>query len=388
MALPLVLVACSDEPTTSVVNKEAVALEPGIAALRDAYTFAQVHDPGGKVATLLVIGFNKDTARAINLTPFGGPLDADVFDVLSALGPEVLEKAAADPRASRAYAVDRLLPAAGVEQRHVATGTNFPEHAKEAEIEGVFNFPKFGPATPPRTTVALKPEVLLDYEVEICARFDRDIRTMADFDAAKKAFFLCGDFTDRAQLMRLVDPENIGSGQGFSDAKSGTDFFPTGPFLVVPRDWQSFVRSERMTTLVNGDLRQDARGREMTLDFRGIVEKALTNGGGGKYTYKGSSIPLLAGGVIKRGAAVMSGTSEGVLFKPPRAWDYIAGGARYIFTGPMFRGKSPQRVMIEGFIEKERRSGRYLKVSDTITHASSSMGNVVIQVAPSGRPVT
>lgn len=382
LGLPVALVACTNEPTTSVVNKEAASLVPDIAALRDAYTFAQLRDPEGKILTLLVTGFDKDTVRAVDLTPLGAPRDADVFDVLSALKAGVMQKAAADPKLSSSYLIDQLLPAAGGGQRHVATGTNFPEHAKEAEIEGVFNFPKFGSATPARTSVVLKPGALLDYEVEICARFDRDIRTVSDFDEARKAFFLCGDFTDRAELIRLVDPENIGSGQGFSDAKSGNDFFPTGPFLVVPRDWRSFVDSERITTHVNSDLRQDARGHEMTLDFRGIVEKALTDGGGGKYTYQGSSIPLLAGGVIQRGASVMSGTSEGVVFKPPRAWDYIAGGARYIFTGPMFRGKSPQRVLIEGFIEKERRAGRYLKGGDMITHASSSMGDVIIRVEP------
>jgi hypothetical protein len=230
----------------------------------------------------------------------------------------------------------------------------------------------------------LKAGALLDYEVEICARFDRDIATIADFDAARKGFFLCGDFTDRASLLRLVDPKHVESGRGFSDAKSGHDFFPTGPFLVLPHDWKSFVAGQRMTTEVNREVRQDARGVEMILDFRRIVAKALTNDGGGSYTYRGSPVPLLAGGKIVRGAAVMSGTSEGVIFMPPRARDFLAGGTRYIFTGPLVRGESAQRVMIEGFIDKQRAAGRYLKVGDLVSHRSSTMGDLTVRVNGSG----
>jgi 2-keto-4-pentenoate hydratase/2-oxohepta-3-ene-1,7-dioic acid hydratase in catechol pathway len=385
IALPLGLLACGESPRTNVVSEEADPLVSSIAAQAAAWTFAQARDSSGHVSTLLVTGLGRDTVRAVDLAGFGAPRDADVFDVMSALGEAGLQKAAAAAQLGHDYPIGQLVSAAGPGQRHVATGTNFREHAKEAEIEEVFNFPKFGPATPARTTVALKGGALLDYEVEICARFDRDIKAVADFDAARKGFFLCGDFTDRARLMQLVDPSDVGSGQGFSDAKSGADFFPTGPLLVVPRDWRAFVRTERMTTQVNRRVRQDARGGEMILDFRAIVQKALTNGGGGKYTFRGAPVPLLEGNAIRRGAAVMSGTSEGVIFMPPRARDFIVGGARYLFTGPLLRGESAYATMVDAFIDKERRSGRYLKVGDVVLHASSSMGDVAIRVESASR---
>jgi 2-keto-4-pentenoate hydratase/2-oxohepta-3-ene-1,7-dioic acid hydratase in catechol pathway len=361
---------------------------PSLAEPAAAFTFAQTRDPGGRIATLLVTGLGEDSIHALDLTELGAPIDADIFDVMSKLGDEGLEKAVMRADLRRAYPIVGLLPVSGGGMRHVATGTNFREHAREAEIDGVFNFPKFGPATPARTSVALKPGALLDYEVEICARFDRDIRSVADFDLARKGFFLCGDFTDRAQLMRLVNPEDVDSGQGFSDAKSGGDFFPTGPFLVVPRDWQAFVKAGRMTTHVNREIRQDARVGEMILDFRAIVQKALTNGGGGHYTFRGSPVPLLEGGRIPPGAAVMSGTSEGVIFMPPRPRDYVAGGARYIVTGGKFRAGSVRRTIIETFISKERQSGRYLKPGDVVTHRSSSMGDVEVRIIPDPAPST
>ena len=92
-----------------------------------------------------------------------------------------------------------------------------------------------------------------------------------DFDTAVKGLFLCGDFTNRNALVELVDPDNLDSGHGFSDSKSGPDFFPTGPFIVVPKDLASFVSNLRMTTSVNQQARQDARGGEMTLDFRQLA---------------------------------------------------------------------------------------------------------------------
>ncbi|WP_375419694.1 fumarylacetoacetate hydrolase family protein [uncultured Sphingomonas sp.] len=382
-ALLLSAVACGDRPAANQVSREAEPLVSSIADARIAFTFAQTRDAAGRVVTLLVTGFDHDLVRAVDLTASGAPLDADVFDVMSKLGAARLAEAYR-AKGQKSYRMDRLLPAGGTSIRHVATGTNFREHAKEAGIGNIFNFPKFNSATPPRTSVALRPGALLDYEVEICVRFDRNVSSVADFDAARKGFFLCGDFTDRAKLMRLVDPKHIESGRGFSDAKSGDDFFPTGPFLVIPGDWKSFVDGQRMTTEVNRVVRQDARGVEMIVDFRGIVGKALTNGEGGSYRYRGSPVPLLAGGRIARGSAVMSGTSEGVIFMPPRARDFLTGGARYIFTGPMLRGESAQRVMIEGFIDMERAAGRYLKAGDMVSHRSSTLGDVQIRVTEPG----
>jgi len=382
IALWLSLAACGDGSTAGAVSREAIPLMPAVARPDTAFTFAQTRDSRGRIVTLLVTRLRQDIVQAVDLTRFGGPLDRDVFDVISMVGAEGLA-AASHATTARRYGVQELLPAGGNGVRHVATGTNFREQARDDEIYETFNSPKFGRATPARTSVTLEPGALLDYEVEICARFDRDIESAADFDAARKGFFLCGDFTDRAKLMRLVNPNDVEFRPGFIDAKSAMGFFPTGPFLVVPRDWRSFVRAERVTAQVNGVLRQDARGGEMMLDFRGIVEKALSSSGTSTYAYRGASMPLLADGKIMQGSAVMSGTSPGVIFMPPQAGDYLAGGARYIFAGPMFRGETAQLVMIDGFIEKERLAGRYLRAGDVVSHRSSSMGDITVRVVSS-----
>lgn len=381
VALPFGMTACSEGPEYAA-RHGAGTLAPAVAEPNTAFTFAETRSAAGETVTLLVTKLGKEVVRAVDATGLGAPRGADAFGVIDALGPAGLQKALGAGPSGRDYPIAQLLSPAGEGTRHIATGTNFRDHAREVEIEEVFNFPKFGRATPARTSVEVGPQALLDYEVEICARFDRDIRSLADFDAARKGFFLCGDFTDRARLMRLIDPQNVGSGRGFSDAKSGPGFFPTGPFLVIPRDWRRFVRAERVTTEVNNQLRQDATGGEMILDFRALVAKALNSAGGSSYTYRGAPVPLLTGRKIGRGAAMMSGTSEGVVFRPPSLGDYVSGGAAYIFTGPLLRGESAQRLMINRFIEKERASGRYLKAGDLVAHRSSSMGEMRVRVVP------
>lgn len=386
IVLALLLSGCAKEPRWNAVSTEAEPIRPGLAPPAQALTFAQVRNADGRIATLLVSRFKGEAIEAIDLTGLGAPLDSDVFDASAAAGEARLTSALRQTGLARTYAIGELLPSAAAVDRHLASGTNFPEHAEETASSKVFNFPKFGHPTPAITTVRLNPGVLLDYEVEICARFDRDIRSAADFDAARKGFFLCGDFTDRATLVRLVDRDDIGSGQGFSDAKSGPDFFPTGPFVVIPHDWKQFVAQERIVTRVNSELRQDARGGEMILDFRALVEKAITGGGGGRYRYQGAPATLLEGGVIARGSTLMSGTSEGVIFMPPTRGDIAAGVARYVFSGAMFRGEPSFATVGESFIQSEMKSGRYLKAGDRVEHASSSMGAVSVTVVTGGGP--
>lgn len=365
------------------ISPESQPIQPALAPLLDAFTFAQARNDNGTIITLLVLAYDRQTIEAIDLTALGAPGDVDVFDAFAALDEAKLVAAAGGEAPRTRLAISSLLPSGAMFDRHVATGTNFAAHAKEAGIGRVFNFPKFGQPTPAETTMVVRPGTLMDYEVEISVRFDRDIRSPADFEAARKGFFLCGDFTDRAELIRLVDRDNIASGRGFSDAKSGPDWFPTGPFLVIPRDWREFVKRERIVTRVNDQVRQDSRGSEMILDFEALVAKALSNGGGGNYVYRGQPVPLIEGNFIPRGAAVMSGTGEGVIFMPPMREDVIGGMLDHVLLGRFLRGRKPAESVANRFARNELRAGRYLQVGDRVEHLASTLGALsVTLVAP------
>ena len=361
---------------------EATPLAVALLPPQTAVTLAQTRDADGQTRTLAVARLAGDAVQAVDLTTLGAPLGADALDALAAVDETRLGEALASPTAGRAYGLSQLLPAAGTAARHLASGTNFPEHAEETELPEVFNFPKFGQATGPYATVRNRPGDILDYEVEICLRMDRDVKSLADFDAARKGFFLCGDFSERATMLRLLNPKNVTSGAGFTDAKSGVDYYPTGPFLVVPRDWKAFVKTERIITRVNDKVRQDARGGEMSLDFRQLTDKALKEHAK-TFPYQGKTVSLLDGPVIPRGMAVMSGTPEGVIFVPPGGGDIARGVAGYIFTGGWLRGQKPMKAVVDSYARHEAASGRYLAAGDTVRHGSASMGSLEVKVVGS-----
>ena len=369
----------SPDPRFNPASFEDEELAPGLASLDEAVTLAQVRRDDGSVATLLVTGFDGEAIAAVDLSVASGSVSGDPFEVFAAVDDVRLREIAASSE-SGSYAIADLLPAAPGGDRHIGTGTNFPEHAEEASSTSVFQFPKFGMASPARTTVAGRSDVLLDYEVELCMRFDRPIASPEDFEAAVKGLFLCGDFTDRSTLIRLIDPDNLDSGRGFSDGKSRADFYPSGPFLVIPRDWRSFVAAERMTTRVNGERRQDARGSEMTLDFEALTARALGDMDRDRFLYRDAYYSLAPTRAITPDMTLMSGTAEGVIFTQPSRGDIIEGALAYLLSGRWLRGEDPVPTIIESFVENEFDSGHFLQPGNVVEHRSSRLGTIAVEV--------
>ena len=369
--------ASSPDPKGNLASFEEAALDPRLAQIAQALTLARFAGGDGKPVTLLVTGFDGAGVTGIALTDLGAEQTGDPLRDLASLGrfPTDLP---AGPRMT--LPMDLLLPSGSDGAVHIGTGTNFPEHAAEAGSTAVFQFPKFGKATPARTTIRARTGILLDYEVELCMRFDRDIATLADFDAAVKGIFLCGDFTNRNTLVEMADPDNLDSGFGFSDSKSGPGHFPTGPFIVVPRDWKAFSGEVRMTTSVNDDPRQEACGKEMTLDFRKLAEHALADMDRPRFAYRGAFYRLAPDRKIASGMTLMSGTSEGVMFTPPARADYIEGIMAYLLAGGPFSATGLVEHVKQEFIANELKSGHFLKPGDRVRHGSNKLGDIVVEV--------
>ena len=372
--------ASAPDPRFNPASFEDEPLDPGIAPVDVAITLAQFRGEDGTMHTLVVTGFDDESVTGIDLAALGGTSSDDPFAALATadLDPLRAGNTAALPQVS--VAMTDLLPTGTSGDRHIGTGTNFPEHAEEANSGSVFQFPKFGPARPARTVVKADPGILLDYEVELCMRFDRDIASAEDFDAAQKGVFLCGDFTNRNALVELADPDNLDSGSGFSDSKSGPHSFPTGPFLVIPADWNAFVADLRMTTTVNGAPRQDAHGREMTMDFRALAQKALGDMDRERFLYRGGYHRLAADGRIDTSMTLMSGTSEGVIFTGPTRADYIEAALAYLGRGGPLSGVSLTDTGKRVFIANELASGHFLQPGDVVRHGSSYLGDIEVRV--------
>jgi len=372
----------SPDPKFNRASFESEALTQSIADPDTALTLAQYRADSGEIITLLVDAIHNGEISGIDFADLGAQHVEDPFAALASVEVDHLTAAFSGPFERHVVAIERLLPTAPTGERHLGVGTNFPEHADEANSDSVFVFPKFGTATPARTTLAGSDGGLMDYEVELCMRFDRPVGSLEDFDAAVKGIFLCADFTDRIALLELADPDNLDSGYGFSDAKSGPGFFPTGPFLVIPKDWSSFVANARMMTFLNGDARQDARGREMTLDFRELTEKVLGDMEARRFYYAGEFYKLAPNQRIDRDMTLMSGTSEGVIFTTPARHDYIEMALAYLLEGGPLSDKSLMEIAIPVFIENERKSGHFLKPGDTVTYRASMLGDIIVEITP------
>ena len=372
--------ATSPDPHKNPASFEDEPVQVRLAPFEEAVTLAQFDGGDGGSATLLVLEFDGQRVSGVDLRELGAEAGMDPFEALEAAKIGDLDAYALGRFPQHSVFVGDLLPSGPAGSRHIGIGTNFPEHAEEANSGSVFIFPKFGPATPARTQVRAEAGILLDYEVEFCMRFDRNVTSRAEFDAAVKGLFLCGDFTNRNALVELADPDNLDSGFGFSDAKSGPDFFPTGPFLVIPRDWKKFAADLRMTTSVNGEARQDARGREMTLDFGELAEKALREMGEPRFLYKDAFVKLAEENRIDTTTTLMSGTSEGTIFTAPTRGDIIEAIAAYVLQGGPLSGRGFMGSARETFIANELETAHYLQPGDQVRYASNWLGDIEVEV--------
>lgn len=364
----------------------APGLTPGpglagtIASVDKALTLAQIKTDGD-LHTILVLERSGNDILGLNLSALYGSTPEDPLDLVAELGKERIRRdLAIDAPTPERFAQADLVVSPAIGTAHVAAGTNYPAHGEEVGIDQVFLFPKFSVATPHQTQVAAAPGALLDYEIELCARFNSDIASYQDFTTAMKGVFLCGDYTDRARLMREVDPDDVASGRGFTDAKSGDDRFPVGPYTVVPDDWRSFLNDVRMTLRVNGEVRQDARGAEMIKRLDEIVLDTLNQGDALRWTFGGDRVRLIEGETIRKGQVVLTGTPDGVVFRQPTTGFIFWNGTEWFFTFG-FLDSGPLDYVIEEFIEDARASGTYLQPGDAVVMEATYLGEITLTVS-------
>jgi 2-keto-4-pentenoate hydratase/2-oxohepta-3-ene-1,7-dioic acid hydratase in catechol pathway len=371
-ALALPIPACSAAPSIP-----SPATTPELAPLATAYTFAQVRK-GNVISTLLVTARSAASVTAIDLSELAGLHSADAFDVINRFSAAQLDALAGEKSRTQTHPLARLLGVGPRGVAHIAAGTNYPEHGKEVGVDEAFLFPKISSASGPRSTLIATPAALMDYEVEVCARFDRELMSVADYDEARKGLFLCGDFSDRATLVRNINLKDVTSGDGFPDAKSGSDRFPVGPFLVVPKDWKAFLAGVVIETHVDGERRQHANAGDMIKDLRTIVQETLAQAKTRTWSYQGGRIPMVDRPAIATGSAVLTGTGEGVVFKAP--------GPEVINALMSAADRDQQRDVIEKYLAGEVSKGIYLRPGNAVRYSSNYLGWIdtdVISATPS-----
>lgn len=355
-----------------------------IASVEQALTLAQIKS-FEKYDTLLILNETEDSVEdreviSFNLSRFYNQYPDDPLDLITAVGADTIRNDLQEnrPMIDRSRYLDLVIsPVIG--GAHVAAGTNYKAHGDEVEIDHVFLFPKFSEPTPHIARISAKPDTLMDYEIELCARFDRDISSKREFEQSVKGIFLCGDYTDRATLLRKIDVDDVTSGRGFTDAKSGVNRFPVGPYTVVPNDWVSFLDNVEMKLWVNGALRQDAKGDEMIDKLDDIVFNSLAQGLELRWTRNDVRIPLLQNASINKGQVVLTGTPEGVVFRKPSTSFKVMNGAEWFFSFS-FLSSAPINYVIEEYIAEEKMMNKYLQPGDNVRMQASYLGEIWVSV--------
>lgn len=353
--------------------------ENTVAKLRSALTLAQIiHEE--QVYTLLVLSDRGDEVIAADLTSSYELSEENPLVLVGQIGVDAIRQGVMEGKLRpQRYERAQLIAPRGLGERHIAAGANYAEHGEEAGVDEVFLFPKVSPANRFGATVAASPGELLDYEVEVCLRFDRDIASMEDFEVALKGFFLCADFTERATLLRHLDPDDVTSGAGFPEAKSGEDRMPIGPYIVLPDNWRAWLKQAEIRLSVNGQERQKAIADEMILEPQRIIERALAEGRAREWSRNGQPLALLDSGNIGKSQAVLTGTPGGVIFREPAAGQIAWSLTKWLFT-LSFIDNSLTNKVIDDFIEDAIEAGRYLQPGDVVEMTGTGMGNMRVTV--------
>jgi len=347
-----------------------------IAPLAEALTFARVEVAGVK-RVLAVTSYRDGRLEAVDLSAL---LDRDVIDpaaIFVEKGYDALRDAiaAAPPKARLSVLADRLAIPLDSGDRHIAVGTNYPEHASDAGTTHPFLFPKVVQPGSSGDDVSTRGS-LLDYEVEVAAVTLEPLS--ADAPPPFLGFVLANDFTDRGLLMRVVDRSDIESGKGFTTGKSFPGSLPVGNLLVIPREWRTFVPTLELRLFVNDRLRQRSRASEMVWDTAEVLRQVFAKKGV-SWEHQGERFPLFDGDSIPARTLVLTGTPHGTVFDGVPPGILASGLLRWLAGG---WGLSVAEQVIAAYADAAREAKAYLQPEDRVAIHVHRLGELKSRVVP------
>ncbi|MFO1136175.1 MAG: fumarylacetoacetate hydrolase family protein [Rhodoblastus sp.] len=211
-------------------------------------------------------------------------------------------EAGAEAPADHALASIELLPPIPAPEKIICIGVNYPDRNEEykdgqaaPKYPSMFiRFPRsfVGHGAP---LVRPKASPQLDYEGEIVIVIGKGGRHIAERDALSHiaGLSLCNEGTIRDWVRHAKF--NVTQGKNFDSTGA------LGPW-IVPYEEESQIADIRLTTRVNGEMRQDDRTSRMIFGFRYLI------------SYISTFTTLVPGDVIVTGTP----TGAGARFDPPR----------------------------------------------------------------------
>jgi 2,4-didehydro-3-deoxy-L-rhamnonate hydrolase len=339
----------------------------------DALTFSRF-SRDGQVHTLAVLEDDGESVTGIDISAELMRYDPNSFDVIKNLEFSEVSKLIRTSTKRVIIKYENLLPCVSG-QEHLAIGINYAEHGKETGQVRPFMFPKLVNTDPAIHQLNYTKGWLLDHEVELGIVFPSAICSVADLNHMMIGFLVVNDFTDRATLMQKMDSKNVTGGRGFPDAKSKNGFLPTGPYMVIPKDWRAFVKELQLQLSVNGQVRQNGSAKDMVWNIDTIIERSLLLRGEKKSFYQDEMVELFKGNCIPANSIIITGTPAGVVFNAPAKGFIIGRVTKYIFTGKFFSAKMHPYIL-QQYLKKERKNPRYLKPGDYVETSISYLGRI------------
>jgi 2-keto-4-pentenoate hydratase/2-oxohepta-3-ene-1,7-dioic acid hydratase in catechol pathway len=358
------LVICATLAAAAAGTLEAAPVTEtiAIAPLEEALTFAR---SANKI--VVVTAYANGRIEGIDVTPLAAAGE-DAIDLVNKLGYDAIKDVVAGSQKIETDAAALDIPVR-LTAAHIAAGTNYREHAQEATVEGgPFLFPKLVEPTPSRAPIP-SGQGLLDFEVELCLVA---MKPVGMSDKAAGGLMLCNDVTDRATLLRNIDPSNPQSGKGFTSGKSAPGYLPVGNLFVVPRDLNAFAATLELQLSVNGRERQRARVTEWIWDLDEILAQARAKRTT-TWSYRGGSarFPFDAQGAIPARTLVLAGTPAGTVFQGMNTSDYALGLLDWLMGG---WDKTIAHHVIERHIAAARAAKTYLQPGDTVVIRVDRLG--------------
>ncbi|MEP0068981.1 fumarylacetoacetate hydrolase family protein [Pyruvatibacter sp.] len=351
-----------------MVLSHPAAAEVAIAPRDVALTFARVGSPGA-YQLMLVSSYANGRVSGVNLSDSFG---ADANDPITLYAAQGYDALVAAQGAALDVAVEDLTLPVDLTASHIAVGTNFPAHAEEATVEdGPFLFAKEVVPTAFNAPVS-QGVALLDYEVELC------FVALEDFEIAssptKAGLVLCNDVTDRAKLMRHLNPSDVTSGDGFTTGKSAPGYLPIGNLFVIPRNLRSFAPEVDLKLYRGNDLVQSAKQSLAIWDFDEILRQSAARADV-TWDYEGRQVGLpITNGVVPARTGVLAGTPDGTVFKGVDRMAMVMGVVDWLMGG---WNKPLTHWVIERHIARAMAQGDYLQPGETMTITADYLGELV-----------
>lgn len=327
----------------------------------------------GQAHILAVLEDDGKTLTGVDLSVTLNRFDQPALEVIQALQYDevvAIIRASTD-RVTVSY--EALLPAIAGD-RHIAIGINYDEHGEETSVDAPFLFPKIVDTDPAVHHLKYTSGWLLDHEVELGLVFPEAVCSPANLSDRRIGFLVVNDYSERATLMRELDVTDVKNGKGFPNAKSMKGFLPTGPYIVVPRDWQSFVAALTLTLHVNGVVRQSGYAKDMVWNINKIIEETLASKNK-TWPCHGKNVGLLEDNCIPANSIIITGTPAGVIFKKPTPGFKAKTVTKYLFTFKFFSHQVIPYVMHE-HLKKQIREDKYLKPGDIVETSISFLGTI------------